>query len=105
MPHSTLTSGVSTLLAMGLEPVVLIPGDGACYRVASSVVRSDPITRFFAAVLDAAISTRPIVRIRQSSAAYRVAALVMPMRSLLRLFVFLAELLSYSHTSRRQHGL
>ena len=42
------TTDVSALLPNVLEPLVLNPGDGVRYRIASSLIRADPATRFFA---------------------------------------------------------
>ena len=42
------TTNISTLLPTALEPVGFCPGDGQSYRIASSLIRVDPSTRFFA---------------------------------------------------------
>ena len=38
----------SALLPTVLEPLVFYPGDGASYQIASSLIRAEPATRFFA---------------------------------------------------------
>ena len=43
-----LATSSTTLLPTVLEPVIMTPGDGARYQIVSSLVRSEPITRFFA---------------------------------------------------------
>ena len=48
MQQMMRTTDVSALLPNVLELLVLNPGDGVRYRVASSLIRADPATRFFA---------------------------------------------------------
>ncbi len=47
-----LTTDISALLPTALEPVLFRPGDGASYRIASSLIRANPPTRFFAIARD-----------------------------------------------------
>ena len=42
------TTNISALLPTALEPVGFYPGDGQSYRIASSLIRAEPPTRFFA---------------------------------------------------------
>jgi hypothetical protein len=48
MPQTTHTVDLGVFLPNILEPLVLDPGDGVRYCVASSLIRTDPATRFFA---------------------------------------------------------
>ena len=52
MQQMMRTTDVSALLPNVLEPLVLNPGDGVRYRIASSLIRADPATRFFAIARD-----------------------------------------------------
>ena len=47
-----LPTNISGLLPTVLEPLVFRPGDGASYRIASSLIRANPPTRFFAIARD-----------------------------------------------------
>lgn len=48
MQQQLPTTNTSALLPMVLEPLVFCPGHGQSYRIAGSLIRAEPPTRFFA---------------------------------------------------------